>query len=95
MSDLFGSEISSPNSNLSSIVDNLMLMRFFENNSELSRTISIPKVRDSSYDPSRFEVVIRDDDVDLKKASRNEPPVPLLQRCPVQYPKSLFRVELT
>jgi circadian clock protein KaiC len=76
MRDLFGSEISSPNSDLSSIVDNLMLMRFFENDSELSRTISILKVRDSSYDPSRFEVVIRDQDVDLKKASRNEPPVP-------------------
>ncbi|WP_421547460.1 ATPase domain-containing protein [Pseudomonas sp. QD4] len=75
MRDLFGSEVSAPNSDLSSIVDNLILMRFFENYSELSRTISILKVRDSSYDPSRFEVVIRDQDVDLKKASRNEPPV--------------------
>jgi circadian clock protein KaiC len=76
MPDLFGTEVSSPNSDLSSIVDNLMLMRFFENHSELSRTISILKVRDSAYDPSRFEVIIRDQDVDLKKASRNEPPVP-------------------
>ena len=32
----------------------LMLMRFAENHSELSRTLSILKVRDSSYDPSRF-----------------------------------------
>lgn len=76
MRDLFGSEVSSPNSDLSSIVDNLMLMRFSENYSELSRTLSILKVRDSSYDPSRFEVVIRDQDVFLKKAFRNEPSVP-------------------
>jgi circadian clock protein KaiC len=75
MRDLFGSEVSSPNSDLSSIVDNLMLMRFFENRAELSRTLSILKVRDSSYDPSRFEVVIRDQDVFLKKALRNEPSV--------------------
>jgi circadian clock protein KaiC len=75
MRDLFGSEISAPNSDLSSIVDNLMLMRFYENHSELSRTLSILKVRDSSYDPSRFEVVIRDQDVFLKKASRHEPSV--------------------
>ena len=74
MRDLFGSEVSAPNSDLSSFVDNLMLMRFFENQSELCRTLSILKVRDSSYDPSRFEMVIRDQDVDLKKASSNEPP---------------------
>ena len=75
MRDLFGSEISSPNSDLSSIVDNLMLMRFFDNRSELSRKFSILKVRDSSYDPSRFEIVIRDQDVFLRKALKNEPSV--------------------
>jgi circadian clock protein KaiC len=73
MRDLFGSEVSSPNSDLSSIVDNLMLMRFLEDHAELRRTLSILKVRDSSYDPSRFEVVIRDQDVFLEKALRNEP----------------------
>ncbi|WP_426201360.1 ATPase domain-containing protein [Pseudomonas sp. TWP3-1] len=82
MRGMFGSEISAPNSDLSSIVDNLMLMRFFENRSELSRTVSILKVRDSSYDPSLFEVVIRDQDVDLKKASSNEPPVPTHSALP-------------
>jgi circadian clock protein KaiC len=75
MRDLFGAEVSSPNSDLSSIVDNLILMRFFEHRSELSRTLSILKVRDSAYDPSRFEVVIRDQDVFLKKALCNEPSV--------------------
>ncbi len=76
MRDLFGSEVSAPNSDLSSIVDNLILMRFSENHAELSRTLSILKVRDSSYDPSRFEVVIHDKNVFLKKASRHEPSVP-------------------
>jgi circadian clock protein KaiC len=75
MRDLFGSELSAPTSDLSSIVDNLMLMRLFENHSELSRTLSILKVRDSSYDPSRFEIVIRDQEVFLRKVSRNEPSV--------------------
>lgn len=75
MRDLFGSEVSAPNSDLSSIVDNLMLMRFFENHAELHRTLSILKIRDSSYNPSRFEVVIRDQDVFLEKALKNEPSV--------------------
>lgn len=75
MRDLFGSEVSAPNSDLSSIVDNLILMRFFENHAELRRTLSILKVRDSSYNPSRFEVVVRDQDVFLEKALKNEPSV--------------------
>lgn len=75
MHDLFGSEVSSPASELSSIADNLMLMRFFEIQSELRRTLSILKVRDSFYDPSLLEVVIRDQAVDLRKVSRNAPSV--------------------
>lgn len=71
MHDLFGSEVTSPASELSSIADNLMLMRFFEIQSELRRTLSILKVRDSFYDPSLLEVVIRDQAVDLRKVSTN------------------------
>ena len=74
--DLFGAEVSAPSPDLSSIVDNLMLMRFAENDFELKRTLSVLKVRDSAYDPSRFEVVIQAQDVLLKKASRHEPSVP-------------------
>ena len=76
MRDIFGAEISAPAPDLSSIVDNLILMRFFENHAELRRTLSILKIRDSSYDPSRFVVVIRNQDVFLEKASRREPSVP-------------------
>ncbi|MBY8949387.1 MULTISPECIES: ATPase domain-containing protein [unclassified Pseudomonas] len=75
MHDLFGSEVTSPASELSSIADNLMLMRFFEIQSELRRTLSILKVRDSFYDPSLLEVVIRDQAVDLRKVSTNAPSV--------------------
>ncbi|MCY1394029.1 Circadian clock protein kinase hypothetical protein [compost metagenome] len=68
MRDIFGSEINAPAPELSSIVDNILLMRFVELNSELKRLLSILKVRDSLYDPSLVEVVISDHGIDLKKA---------------------------
>ena len=74
--DLFGSEVSSPAPDLSSIVDNLLLLRFFEVNYELRRMLSILKVRDSFYDPSLLEVIIDDHGIDLKKAARNASAVP-------------------
>ncbi|MGH7746574.1 MAG: serine/threonine protein kinase, partial [Candidatus Dormibacteria bacterium] len=43
---------------------------------ELRRMLSILKVRDSFYDPSLLEVVIHENGVDLKKASRNALAVP-------------------
>ncbi|MHC8318983.1 ATPase domain-containing protein [Pseudomonas sp. LB3P31] len=76
MRDLFGSEISSPTPDLSSIVDNLMLMRFSQNHSELKRLLAILKVRDSFYDPSLLEVVIHEHGVELKKVSPNATAVP-------------------
>lgn len=71
MSDLFGSEINAPGPGLSGIVDNLMLMRFVELNSELKRLLSILKMRDSVYDPSLLEVVINDHGIDLNKAFKH------------------------
>lgn len=82
MHDLFGSEVSSPASELSSIADNLMLMRFLEIQSELRRTLSILKVRDSFYDPSLLEVVVRDQTVELRKVSRHVPSVPAQPALP-------------
>jgi circadian clock protein KaiC len=52
MRDIFGSEITAPAPDLSSIVDNLMLMRFVELDSQLRRLLSILKVRDSHHDPA-------------------------------------------
>jgi len=71
MRDLFGSEINAPAPELSSIVDNLILMRFVELDSELKRLLSILKMRDSFYDPSLLEVVINDHGIELNKAFKH------------------------
>ncbi len=68
MRDLFGSEINAPAPELSSIVDNLLLMRFVELESELRRVLSVLKVRDSRYDPALREVVIGETGMELRKA---------------------------
>lgn len=68
MRDIFGSEINAPAPDLSSIVDNLLLMRFVELDSELKRLLSILKIRDSYYDPALLELIISDQGIDLKKA---------------------------
>lgn len=68
MRDIFGSEINAPAPGLSSIVDNLLLMRFVELDSELKRLLSILKVRDSRYDPALLELIISDHGIDLQKA---------------------------
>jgi len=67
MRDLFGSEIIAPAPELSSIVDNLLLMRFVELNSQLRRVLSILKVRDSRYDPALREVVFGSGGMELHK----------------------------
>ena len=53
---------------MSSIVDNLILMRFVELESELRRVLSVLKVRDSRYDPALREVVIGETGMELRKA---------------------------
>ena len=68
MRDLFGSEITSPAPDLSSIVDNLFLMRFVELESQLRRVLSILKVRDSHYDPALHELAIGADGITLRNA---------------------------
>lgn len=68
MRDIFGSEINAPAPDLSSIVDNLLLMRFVELDSQLKRMLSILKVRDSDYDPALLELIISNRGIDLKKA---------------------------
>jgi len=68
MRDIFGSEISAPAPDLSSIVDNLMLMRFVEQDSQLLRMLSILKVRDSHHDPALHELLIGPQGITLRKA---------------------------
>jgi circadian clock protein KaiC len=71
MRDLFGAEINAPAPELSSLVDNLLLMRFVEINSELKRVLSALKMRDSTYDPSLMEAVIGERGLRLEKTFRN------------------------
>lgn len=58
MRDLFGAEINAPAPELSSLVDNLLLMRFVELDAELKRSLSILKMRDSAYEPALLEALI-------------------------------------
>ncbi|MEX5505777.1 ATPase domain-containing protein [Pseudomonas putida] len=68
MRDIFGAEISAPAPDLSSIVDNLMLMRFVELDSQLRRMMSILKVRDSHHDPALHELLIESQGITLRRA---------------------------
>lgn len=68
MRDIFGSEITAPAPDLSSIVDNLMLMRFVELDSQLRRMVSILKVRDSHHDPALHALHFGPQGISLRKA---------------------------
>nr|WP_218626614.1 ATPase domain-containing protein [Pseudomonas sp. dw_358] len=68
---LFGPEIDAPSPDLSSIVDNILVLRFVEHESELKRLLSILKIRDSNYDPALVELIVNDHGVDLRKAFKN------------------------
>jgi circadian clock protein KaiC len=53
--DLMGPTIRTPIGDLSSLAENLLMLRFVELRSRLYRLISILKVRDSQFDPSLHE----------------------------------------
>lgn len=65
---ILGEVVDAPASDLSGIVDNLLLVRFAESDSELKRHLSILKVRDSAYDPALLELVIGNQGIDVRKA---------------------------
>jgi circadian clock protein KaiC len=48
-------------------VDNILSMRFIDHETELKRLLSILKIRDSEYDPSLVEVIIKDQGLGLRK----------------------------
>lgn len=68
MRDVFGSEITAPAPDLSSIVDNLLLMRFVEHNACLKRMLSVLKVRDSDFNPELHEFVISHNGITLNQS---------------------------
>jgi circadian clock protein KaiC len=58
--DLFGPTLTAPGPEISSVLDNMILMRNVELKSQYSRVISVVKVRDGKCDPIIHEVVIGD-----------------------------------
>ena len=50
--DLVGGDVTAPSANLSALLDNLVLLRQFEENHDLQRSISIQKMRESAFDTS-------------------------------------------
>ncbi|WP_137279311.1 ATPase domain-containing protein [Pseudomonas rhizoryzae] len=69
--DVFGADIAAPAPELSSMVDNLILLRFVEAEAEIKRVLSILKMRDSLYDPSLRELVMGHSGIELKKAFKD------------------------
>ena len=56
--DLFGPTVTAPGSEISSLLDNLIMLRQVEVGSKYKRSISVLKVRDSAFEPVIHEVVI-------------------------------------
>ena len=63
--DMFDSNAQAPALELSSIFENLILLRFIEDQSQLRRILTVIKVRDSEYDPSFHEMVLNQDGIRL------------------------------
>jgi circadian clock protein KaiC len=57
VSGVTGPNIRAPIADLSSLAENLILLRFVECGARLHRLISIVKVRDSQFDPSLYEYI--------------------------------------
>ncbi|MCF6370921.1 ATPase domain-containing protein [Rhizobium halophilum] len=54
--DLFGPTLTAPGSELSSLIDNLVMLRHIEAESRYTKALSVLKVRDSAFDPAIHEV---------------------------------------
>ncbi|WP_262032193.1 ATPase domain-containing protein [Microvirga sp. Mcv34] len=68
LADLFSRQIQAPTPEVSSVIDNLIALRFVDQHAQLRRLISIMKVRDSAFDPSFREFAISDQGVTLPQS---------------------------
>jgi len=59
--ELVGGDVSAPTANLSAILDNLILLRQFEENHDLQRSISIQKMRESAFDTAAHRLSFASD----------------------------------
>lgn len=64
---LFTRDIESKAYSLSAMVENVLLLRFFEYESQLRRLLSVIKLRDSDFDPSIREFVIGSTGLELRQ----------------------------
>jgi circadian clock protein KaiC len=62
---LFGTEINEPLEGVSSLVENLVLLRYVEYRSSVRRLIGVLKLRESDYDPTLRELRITDQGIRL------------------------------
>jgi circadian clock protein KaiC len=62
---LFGTEINEPLEGVSTVVENLVLLRYVEYRSSIRRMIGILKLRESDYDPSLRELRITPQGIQL------------------------------
>jgi circadian clock protein KaiC len=72
--ELFGSNVPIPIPGLSNVTQNLVLLRYVEEQSRLSRLISIVKVRDSDFDTTVRELIISEHGLTLADAPARDAP---------------------
>ena len=66
--DLVGSDVLMPVNGISSLVENMLLLRFVEHEARLRRLLTVAKVRDSDHDPRLRELRISDRGIVLTDA---------------------------
>jgi circadian clock protein KaiC len=71
--DVFDSNAHTPAMELSSLFDNLLMVRFVEVRSELRRVFTVLKIRDSGFEASFRELLITQSGIRLAKAYENMP----------------------
>jgi circadian clock protein KaiC len=67
--DILGPAIRVPVDDVSSLAENLILLRFIELRSQLHRMVSILKVRDSDFDPSLHQYTLTSSGMDIRASS--------------------------
>ncbi len=65
LQDLFGPTVTAPGSELSSLMDNLIMLRHVEKDSRYRKALSILKVRDSAYDPGIRELIFGNNGIEV------------------------------
>jgi circadian clock protein KaiC len=88
--DILGPAIRVPLDDISSIAENMLLLRFIELRSRLYRLISILKIRSSGFDSSLHEFRITNDGVEIEHTSESAESIMLgfAQRAGVMSPSS-------